>query len=492
LKSFEECEKLANSIMDLRENIELNKSIIDFISSPLPIGAVGLPTVREYETSIRISDPFDNPIGLNTCQIVKYRHDKQANTASILIQKKLKDVSDSWDIGLIVFRGVRSFSCSGPEDKFLSWAIGETPVIPLPDGYVFRLNDFPPFEKSLRVEFETAELYCGLVSLAENASDIAATDSKVAVEAVDWDSQIEVTAMSNLDAIEQKESRRDSTEFAFDDFYDDFDGIPLRPPRYDWYVSHEGALKCGPCSWRVLDSQDDKVLLISKNILALHKYDSFSNNWENSELRSWMNQELLDQFGNEFKEAIIPVKNADTGTEDKVFLLSVEEAWQYFDSINDKQATFRGRPYWWWLRSPGMTRKSSGFPHVPCVFPKGDINDYGNCVDRDYIGVRPALWLDAKSEICKTAETFLLTEMNYLVYEWDPVDLGDMVPHDEYCLECRMIFNTLSKESSVSELAARIHAVFTQTFDDVFERPLEDCYPLAESIIEARDDPYWG
>ena len=90
---------------------------------------------------------------------------------------------------------------------------------------------------------------------------------------------------------------------------------------------------------------------------------------------------------------------------DKVWLLSNEEAEKYFktDAKRTTDATYyvandwRGdqgesaRVFWtssYWLRSPGEHKKAAIF-----VRDSGELDDHNKCV-YDYMGVRPAMWLD--------------------------------------------------------------------------------------------------
>lgn len=92
--------------------------------------------------------------------------------------------------------------------------------------------------------------------------------------------------------------------------------------------------------WIVLDQQDGKALLISKNCLC-NEMDPFFVTWENSERRTWLNDSFYntafskEQQQNICTTAIHTSDSPYTGTpggndtEDKIFILSVEEVDQY-------------------------------------------------------------------------------------------------------------------------------------------------------------------
>jgi hypothetical protein len=97
-------------------------------------------------------------------------------------------------------------------------------------------------------------------------------------------------------------------------------------------------------------------------------------------------------------------------TTDKIFLLSIEEVVKYFgdsgqlknrpgDSwwIDDtfskeRVATYGGKAWWWWLRSPGLIGDFAAG-----VGPGGGLDVCGFDVYDAEGGVRPALWLNLKS-----------------------------------------------------------------------------------------------
>ena len=103
--------------------------------------------------------------------------------------------------------------------------------------------------------------------------------------------------------------------------------------------------------WIVLDKKDNKVLLLSKYILSINKYNEVLEDitYENSTIRSYLNNSFLDEaFNEDEKNKIILTTNENdksndsNKTEDYAFLLSKEEVKKYFDSavtstMNDKK-----------------------------------------------------------------------------------------------------------------------------------------------------------
>lgn len=170
-------------------------------------------------------------------------------------------------------------------------------------------------------------------------------------------------------------------------------------------------------TWRLLKKEDGKALLLAKDAIRYGRYnDEYKDEngylditWETCSLRAWLNETYLKcAFNEEEREQIVKtnVKNKDNpeyGTEggvdtlDWVFLLSIEEAEEYFPDDENRQATnMEGAGCWWWLRSPGNdSRNAAG------VYSDGSVDYYGdgvsNLVFDDYGAVRPALWVNLDS-----------------------------------------------------------------------------------------------
>jgi DNA-directed RNA polymerase subunit RPC12/RpoP len=173
--------------------------------------------------------------------------------------------------------------------------------------------------------------------------------------------------------------------------------------------------------WRVLDvdKQNNKALLISEEILEKCPYNDkpLSITWENCTLCKYLNGEFLDKLG-AANSAIAETRNNNpnnqwfgapggNATNDKVFLLSLDEVCRYFgdstvnlrrksglfisDENNPKRVANYGSKaaLWWWLRSPGITSTSAAG-----VIYDGRVFVCGSNVDIDSGGVRPALWLN--------------------------------------------------------------------------------------------------
>ena len=192
-------------------------------------------------------------------------------------------------------------------------------------------------------------------------------------------------------------------------------------------------VKFGDYDWRVLelDAQNNKMLLLSENILEQRAYHPCYGRvtWENSMLRQYLNSEFINDFSAVDRSIILETKisNPDNlwyGTDggndtlDKIFVLNIEEADRYFgdsgDYLNKRRkeyaegkwtadddgwllsnihdgsrvAKHNGSASFWWLRSPGYSDCTVAYVSTP-----GNILLNGDrvCIGRG--GVRPALWV---------------------------------------------------------------------------------------------------
>ena len=176
--------------------------------------------------------------------------------------------------------------------------------------------------------------------------------------------------------------------------------------------------------WIVLDADGENVLLLSKYGLDARAYNSSDAavTWENSELRQWLNDTFYQTaFSKAQQEVIIPVTNVNpdnerwgtsggNDTQDAVFLLSIDEAENYFSDRNETlwiQAT----PYAveqgayvadngdspWWLRSPG-DHNEGGFCAAYVDYRPSGVSLSGYAVQYNSRAVRPALWVKTQAD----------------------------------------------------------------------------------------------
>ena len=165
--------------------------------------------------------------------------------------------------------------------------------------------------------------------------------------------------------------------------------------------------------WLVLDVSDGSALVTSRYGLDAKAYneEQASVSWETSTIRAWLNGEFYESaFSDDERRliALTEVNNADNpryetdggnDTQDRVFLLSLDEAQRYF--ADDDARRLKPTDYaiargvyvdgangnaWWWLLSPG-----SNDTYAAEVYSYGSIDIDGNYVYDYGLAVRPAL-----------------------------------------------------------------------------------------------------
>lgn len=165
--------------------------------------------------------------------------------------------------------------------------------------------------------------------------------------------------------------------------------------------------------WRVLARDGDTALIISVMGLDAKPYHKPGEKitWADCSLRAWLNNEFFNAAFNERERERVVLTNVANNdnprwktvggknTEDKVFILSIAEAEQYFADDDDR--TSKPTAYaagngsstdsdngngWWWLRSPGGIQLSASL-----VYTNGEIYDLGGIVNYISGSVRPAL-----------------------------------------------------------------------------------------------------
>ena len=202
-----------------------------------------------------------------------------------------------------------------------------------------------------------------------------------------------------------------------------------------------------PICWDVLDKDGDAVLLISHDVIA---YQRFSDSrkcviWEDSQIRTWLNQEFYAEAFDETEQASIrettlenpstvgfaahvdpsgdvQVRESRPDTKDKIFLLSWKEAEQYYGNRLTDASVLGRRPSRAVLQKrkaiftdliieelPAMYPYSRHLPdgteRLPWMLRSTGMKDYTILVigyegkwDQDYPdsynGVRPVMWVN--------------------------------------------------------------------------------------------------
>lgn len=166
--------------------------------------------------------------------------------------------------------------------------------------------------------------------------------------------------------------------------------------------------------WIVLDESEGSLLLISKYALACLPYSTErGTTWETSPLRRWLNGEFLEtaftncertMIGGDFSVPCGNAKNDKAGNlevSDDVFLLDIQQVRFYFSSDEDRACEPTARAIaegayvnagtlgvGWWLRPPDNPELFAAG-----VRSDGSVLSYGGDTGRDFLCVRPVLWI---------------------------------------------------------------------------------------------------
>ena len=173
--------------------------------------------------------------------------------------------------------------------------------------------------------------------------------------------------------------------------------------------------------WLVLDMSDEKILLISKYALECKAFNTVKTDvtWETCSIRNWLNNEFINSaFSTEDQARISTMTvSADKNphystypgkdTQDKVFLLSVNEAKNYFNSDSARQcaptsyASAKGAivnnntgTCQWWLRTPGFMKNTAAYVGAYGSIDSSYYRDVSNVCG----AIRPAMWIDLTVE----------------------------------------------------------------------------------------------
>ena len=182
--------------------------------------------------------------------------------------------------------------------------------------------------------------------------------------------------------------------------------VTIKFGRYPQASKNENAL----IEWLVLKNDGSKALLISKYALDCQRYNTSGTDitWETCTLRRWLNGTFISNaFSHEEQAMILSTTTESANKKDRVFLLSMDEAWEYFSSDSTRQC--QGTAYCyaqgayktgnghcaWWLRSPVCYSGQAAYVYDGNL--RSYYGGYSCYVDNDDIAVRPALWINLGS-----------------------------------------------------------------------------------------------
>lgn len=171
----------------------------------------------------------------------------------------------------------------------------------------------------------------------------------------------------------------------------------------DW----DDPFKKDPIEWLVLDVQDDRVLVITKQSFDRMEFEDRKDViiWKNSSVREWMNAHFLNRaFTREQQSKILTTEiitydddpltdDPERKSQDKLFLLSKPELEKYFPTEESRKCDATAytdvmqpsAANWWWLRSPGLATSYALRVEADGSISTTSIGSFGS--------VRPAMWI---------------------------------------------------------------------------------------------------
>ena len=183
-----------------------------------------------------------------------------------------------------------------------------------------------------------------------------------------------------------------------------------------------------PIEWQVLNCGNDRLFVVSKNVLSNQKYNSINEDvsWENCTLRTWLNDLFYNEaFSDTEKNAIKnvkllndnnPVYGTDAGNDtwDDVFILSIYDVSNAnYGFVADYNASTTRVAYTtsyasaiigstsksastWWLRSPGQqANRACSITNTGYISTSNYVYSHDREVTYTF-GIRPAVYLDVE------------------------------------------------------------------------------------------------
>ena len=202
----------------------------------------------------------------------------------------------------------------------------------------------------------------------------------------------------------------------------------------------------GDIRWYVIAKTDDGYTLLSEKPVIKMPFDEAGYNttgtWEESSVRTWLNEKFYNTFTEEEKALIAKTHNINpdnmeygtpggNDTDDYIFLLSVDEANELDQKIRHCGYWYGMDHQWWWLRSPGVNADYTAY------VGKGNnkdarIDSDGDIAGNDYGAVRPALNIRIKDNTVPTGLNRTSAEEKAEFAAISDSQVGDVVAFGRY------------------------------------------------------------
>lgn len=163
-----------------------------------------------------------------------------------------------------------------------------------------------------------------------------------------------------------------------------------------------------PIEWIVLERSDTHILLLSKYALDCHIMNPPCTEieWKDTSLCQWLNDQFVKEAFDENAQTKIVSAQNEKKISDPVFLLTLSETKQFLPTVFERQcyptkyAIAQGAAidektgtcqYWTRTRGDFHNRFTK-------IESDGRYDEYGLNVETPHLAVRPAIWIDLKTE----------------------------------------------------------------------------------------------
>ena len=166
----------------------------------------------------------------------------------------------------------------------------------------------------------------------------------------------------------------------------------------------------GNYDWKVLAVDEQKVLLVCNEFVAIKKFDESGKKvtWEDSTIRKWLNAEFYDKSFNRYEKNCIveskiknqafqfgetvDLKNAEmvelANTKDRLFLLSEEEVEEYLNPTSERKTPMNVNE----TKDVWYTRTTVVDESLVITQPDEAVSTLNFEAE-----IRPAIWIDKSS-----------------------------------------------------------------------------------------------
>ena len=224
------------------------------------------------------------------------------------------------------------------DNVFKGWYIGNT-LVSTKNEYTFTM---PSESVSLTARFLTKQ-EAEKLKIAQGITPVFDNNNNTVTYGLYPQSHVSDTTL--IDELNELTTTESNGWYLYDDIY--YAKLTAKPYLNSYTFDDNTTIvkdttywfKCEPIVWKILETSDNTYTLLSTVLLDAHIFDDTSNNYANSEIRTWLNNTFLNSA---FKldSSLIETTNVDNSasttnsssnsyacnnTDDKIYLLSYQD-----------------------------------------------------------------------------------------------------------------------------------------------------------------------